>query len=209
MRQPPKAILRIALLSALVPALAACGSSSPVKTGAAAKQAKARRQERRGGQRESVPARYTCDGQGISPPLEWGAVPPDVRQLALFLVGIRPKAGERRRTPRCPSNGAVAGLSPSLHRLAAGQLPAGGACRRRQLVDHRYTLCPAKGTTVHYQFELYGVPGLRWSTLPHFSGLSLLSPASRRRSGPHPRERPRRLRRDLQPRVAPADWTWP
>jgi hypothetical protein len=120
---------------------------------------------------ERIPARYTCDGQGISPPLEWGAVPPNVRQLALFLVGFTPKPGIEKF--KVSIEWAVAGLSPSLHRLAPNQLPAGAHVGVAS-GGHRYTLCPAKGATVHYQFELYGVPA-SVSIPAHFSGLSLLS----------------------------------
>jgi phosphatidylethanolamine-binding protein (PEBP) family uncharacterized protein len=170
MRRQSKAILRTALLSALVAALAACGSSSPARTGTTATPANLDvKSPAMVGER--IPARYTCDGQGISPPLEWGAVPPNVRQLALFLVGYRPKSGKEKF--KVSVEWAVAGLSPSLHRLAPNQLPAGAHVGVAS-AGHRYTLCPAKGATVHYQFELYGVPA-SVSIPAHFSGLALLS----------------------------------
>ncbi len=31
-----------------------------------------------------IPARYTCDGQDVSPPLKWSRVPPGTRSLALI-----------------------------------------------------------------------------------------------------------------------------
>jgi Raf kinase inhibitor-like YbhB/YbcL family protein len=31
----------------------------------------------------SIPAKYTCDGQNVSPPLEWSGVPPAAKSLAL------------------------------------------------------------------------------------------------------------------------------
>lgn len=33
---------------------------------------------------ESIPPKYTCDGQDISPPLEWSAVPSGAKTLALI-----------------------------------------------------------------------------------------------------------------------------
>jgi len=33
----------------------------------------------------SIPARYTCDGENVSPPLEWGDVPPEAESLALIV----------------------------------------------------------------------------------------------------------------------------
>jgi phosphatidylethanolamine-binding protein (PEBP) family uncharacterized protein len=106
---------------------------------------------------ERISARYTCDGQNISPPLEWGAVPADVHQLAVFLVGFTPKPGSKEY--KLSVDWAVAGVNPGLHRLAAGQLPAGAYLASDKQGQHlAYSLCPAKGTSVHYQFELYGVP---------------------------------------------------
>jgi phosphatidylethanolamine-binding protein (PEBP) family uncharacterized protein len=167
--------LRTAFLSALVPALAACGSSLPAKTVATAKPptlAKPAKLDVKSAVMagERIPARYTCDGQGVSPPLEWGAVPLNVRQLALFLVGFRPKPGTKKY--KVSVEWAVAGLKPTLHRLDTGQLPAGAHVGVAS-GGSRYTLCPANGTTVHYQFELYGVPA-SVSIPAHFSGLSLL-----------------------------------
>ena len=34
---------------------------------------------------EKIPAKYTCDGPGINPPLVFGAVPPGARQLILIM----------------------------------------------------------------------------------------------------------------------------
>ncbi|HHH13049.1 MAG TPA: YbhB/YbcL family Raf kinase inhibitor-like protein, partial [Thiolapillus brandeum] len=33
----------------------------------------------------SIPARYTCDGEDISPPLQWSGVPEGARSLALVV----------------------------------------------------------------------------------------------------------------------------
>jgi Raf kinase inhibitor-like YbhB/YbcL family protein len=32
-----------------------------------------------------IPSKYTCDGENISPPLEWSAVPDDAKSLALIV----------------------------------------------------------------------------------------------------------------------------
>jgi Raf kinase inhibitor-like YbhB/YbcL family protein len=34
---------------------------------------------------EDIPARYTCDGRDVSPPLEWRGVPPNAKSLALIV----------------------------------------------------------------------------------------------------------------------------
>ena len=33
----------------------------------------------------SIPKRYTCDGENISPPLAWAGVPPGTKSLALVV----------------------------------------------------------------------------------------------------------------------------
>jgi Raf kinase inhibitor-like YbhB/YbcL family protein len=34
---------------------------------------------------DAIPARYTCDGEDVSPPLRWSDVPPDTRSFALVV----------------------------------------------------------------------------------------------------------------------------
>jgi hypothetical protein len=116
MRQPPKAISGVVLLWVL--AIAGCGSSgsstaksvpkialkSPAIVGA------------------SIPARYTCDGKDISPPLEWGAVPADTSSLVLLVVGLIPEAATK--TYKLSVEWAAAGLNPALHRLASSNCMA-------------------------------------------------------------------------------------
>jgi phosphatidylethanolamine-binding protein (PEBP) family uncharacterized protein len=120
----------------------------------------------------SLPVRYTCDGGDTSPPLEWGAMPPGTRELALLVIGLRPAGA---------SNGysvsiewAVAGLNPALHRIEAGTLPAGAHLGTTSAGGTRYSVCPPKGVRELYQFTLYTVPPT--VTIPQeFTGLSLLA----------------------------------
>src|SRR5580704_3087540 len=165
MRQRPIAITSVLLLSAL--ALAGCGGASSatdpvtkINVGSSAIVG------------NKLPARYTCDGQDISPPLEWGAVPANVKDLALFVVGFIPQRS--KNTYHLSVEWAVAGLSPALHKLAAGQLPPGAylgvTSNHRQ---RRYSICPKKGDLVHYQFELYGLPEAL-AVSRRFAGLPVL-----------------------------------
>jgi phosphatidylethanolamine-binding protein (PEBP) family uncharacterized protein len=105
----------------------------------------------------ALPARYTCDGSDVSPPISWGAVPPHTSQLALFLIAFTPQ--QRKGYYRVSVEWAVAGLNPALHGLSAGQLPPGAylgvaSDKKRQ----GYRICPRKGARVQYQFEVYAVP---------------------------------------------------
>lgn len=130
----------------------------------------------------SLPALYTCDGKNIPPPLEWGAVPADTRELALFLVGYTPVPSTREYSVAV--DWAVSGLNPALHRLAAGQLPRGAHVGIASDGKRRYSVCPKKGTDVHYQFEIYGLPA-SVKIPPSFAGLPVIaSLASRKSSNP-------------------------
>jgi phosphatidylethanolamine-binding protein (PEBP) family uncharacterized protein len=119
----------------------------------------------------TIPTRYTCDGSDISPPLEWGKVPVGTKSLVLFAVGLTPEPATS--TYELSVAWAVAGLNPALHKIAAGRLPAGTFLGVNSVGKQSYSLCPAKGPTVQYQFELYGLPESE-SVAPKFGGLSVV-----------------------------------
>jgi phosphatidylethanolamine-binding protein (PEBP) family uncharacterized protein len=119
----------------------------------------------------TLPARYTCAGEDVSPPVIWGAVPAGIRTLALFIIGIDPSARSGGYT--ISVEWAVAGINAALHKIAAGQLPPGAYLGRSADGKSRYSICPKKGTQKRYEFALYGVP----STIgigAKFEGLELL-----------------------------------
>lgn len=117
-----------------------------------------------------IPARYTCDGRDISPPLEWGTVPPGVGSLALFVVGLTPEPSTS--TDALSIEYAVAGINPALHRLAAGTLPR-GSYLGHGLHGLHYSICPTKGVQVEYEFELYGLSANE-RIAPDFGALQVL-----------------------------------
>lgn len=103
-----------------------------------------------------IPAAYTCDGKNVSPPLEWGAVPAGTGELALFVLGFTPSPSNPN-SYKASVEWAVAGVNPDLHKLAAGALPAGAHLGTNSDKKKGYSICPKKGTTKQYQFELYAV----------------------------------------------------
>jgi phosphatidylethanolamine-binding protein (PEBP) family uncharacterized protein len=150
MRGTPKAILGATLLSALT--LAGCGgtsSASSTKVATIPFHSPVTSPTR-------IAKRYTCDGQNISPPLEWGAVPASVHSLALFVIAFAPEPSTK--TVEVSINWAVGGLNPALHRLLPGRLPPGAFVGSTANGKKEYSICPVRGKTVHYAFELYGVP---------------------------------------------------
>jgi phosphatidylethanolamine-binding protein (PEBP) family uncharacterized protein len=119
----------------------------------------------------SIPARYTCDGAGASMPLEWGPVPATTRSLVLFVVGLTPEPSTN--TYKFSVEWALAGISPSLHRLVTGEIPPGAYPGVNSAGNTRYKICPARGVSAKYQFELYGLPGNE-KVAPRFGALTVI-----------------------------------
>jgi Raf kinase inhibitor-like YbhB/YbcL family protein len=107
----------------------------------------------------SIPSQYTCDGEDVSPPLQWSGVPAGTKELVLVirdpgaargtfvhwaLAGIRPS------TTGFPAGGVVGQVVPG--RNSFGKLGYGGPCP------------PAGDQPHHYVFTL--------SALANPSGLS-------------------------------------
>ncbi|SED80701.1 hypothetical protein SAMN05519104_4423 [Rhizobiales bacterium GAS188] len=36
----------------------------------------------------AIPRRFTCDGEDLSPPLDWSESPPETRSFVAILVGV-------------------------------------------------------------------------------------------------------------------------
>ncbi len=164
MRPSPRAFLCSLLVSAAM--LAGCGGSgSSTKLSNIVFRSAAI-------EGSSIPARYTCDGSNISPPLEWGKVPAGTGTLVLMLVGA--KVNPATRTAKLSVEWAVAGVNPALHRIAAGRLPPGAFVGEGTHGKRRYSVCPDKGKSEQYQFELYALPPTE-AVSPRFAGLPVLA----------------------------------
>jgi phosphatidylethanolamine-binding protein (PEBP) family uncharacterized protein len=103
---------------------------------------------------KTLPALYTCDGRNISPPLSWGTIPSGVGEVALFALGVHAVEGKTEVSIEW----ALAGLSPNLHHLRAGEIPHGAFLLTGTTGRRRYSLCPARGHTQRYQFALFALP---------------------------------------------------
>jgi phosphatidylethanolamine-binding protein (PEBP) family uncharacterized protein len=120
-------------------------------------------------QHGQLAARYTCAGKDISPPLTWGTVPPTVQELALFALEAPSQTGHPPAV-----DWAIAGVKPALHHINAGELPHGAFLLSNVTGNSKYSLCPPKGQTKHYQFTLYALPKGATAT-PALSGETLLA----------------------------------
>lgn len=74
---------------------------------------------------EPIPAKYTCDGEDISPPLNWSNVPPGTQSLALIVDD--PDAPDPKAPKRTWVHWVVYGIPPDTSGLAEGasELPIG------------------------------------------------------------------------------------
>jgi phosphatidylethanolamine-binding protein (PEBP) family uncharacterized protein len=101
---------------------------------------------------EPLPKAYSCDGAGISPPLEWKNVPANAAALVLLVVDLSAE-GE--------SGGIrwiVGDIDPGIHGVAAGRVPAGGVVGTDAEGNAAYgAVCPASGKESWVEFQLYAL----------------------------------------------------
>jgi hypothetical protein len=174
MRQPRAVISSTMLLVAF--AATGCGGSSTTKPALATAAARVVFTSS-AVVAHSLPARYTCDGKDIHPPLEWGAVPAGTRELLLLAVGLEPTGTGYYSSS---VQWALAGVKPGLHRLAAGEEPPGTLVGLDSSGNAAsYSVCPKKGVREQYEFILLAVP-TAIKVRPRFPALSALAGLTRR-----------------------------
>jgi len=97
-----------------------------------------------------IPRKYTCDGDGVSPPLAWTGLPANARALAIVVDD--PDAPRGTFT-----HWVVLDLEPTTTAIAEGQLPpiATQAANSAGTSGY-YGPCPPNGTH-HYRFTIYAL----------------------------------------------------
>ncbi len=103
----------------------------------------------------AIPPKYTCDGEGKSPPLSWSNLPAGTRSVAVVVDD-----------PDAPGHTFVhwvlfdvAPTTSSLGEGASGLLPAGTEQGRNGKGQAGWTPpCPPSGTH-HYHFKVYALDG--------------------------------------------------
>jgi Raf kinase inhibitor-like YbhB/YbcL family protein len=97
---------------------------------------------------ETIPERYTCDGDGISPPMSWSGMPRGARELALVV--------EDRDADRFV-HWTVLGIAAAQTKIAEGSVPAGAVETDNSFGEHGWGApCPPEGDGAHhYVFVLY------------------------------------------------------
>jgi Raf kinase inhibitor-like YbhB/YbcL family protein len=102
------------------------------------------------GEGGSIPARFSCEGDGQSPPLTWDGVPSGAKALALVVDD--PDAPRKTFV-----HWVVLDLPAGTTGLDAGGLPP-GAVQARNSAGHAsyFGPCPPSGTH-HYRFTVYAL----------------------------------------------------
>jgi phosphatidylethanolamine-binding protein (PEBP) family uncharacterized protein len=165
MRRPPRparttaSMSCVLLLAIALLGLAGCGGSGSGKQAAVALTSSAIA----GGE---IPARYTCDGANVAPPLRWGTVPSGTVEVALFAVGLSLSHTWNS------VEWAVAGVKPELHELRAGKLPPGAFLEEASNGRRDYSICPPKGRSQTYAFVIFALPPGVQAT-PQINGVNL------------------------------------
>jgi Raf kinase inhibitor-like YbhB/YbcL family protein len=98
-----------------------------------------------------IPARYTCSGDNVSPPLAWAGVPAGTVELALSVVD--------HGTGGAPFvHWAVTGLPATLTGIEEGELPEQAVEARNSSTEFGwYGPCPPAGETHSYVITLFAL----------------------------------------------------
>jgi Raf kinase inhibitor-like YbhB/YbcL family protein len=96
----------------------------------------------------TIPARFTCSGEGVSPPLRWSGVPTKARELTLLVED--PDAGNF-------VHWALLAIPPRVRAIAEGRPPSGAVEAKNGFGDRGWGgPCPPEGKGAHrYVFALY------------------------------------------------------
>jgi Raf kinase inhibitor-like YbhB/YbcL family protein len=120
-----------------------------------------------------IPARYTCTGADVSPPLRWSGVPSTARELALVIIDPDAPGGSF-------THWVLAGIPPNVDVLPAHLGLAGAVPGRNDFGKLLYRgPCPPPGKPHHYVFELLALgapsgltPGFRIAALKRLRPLA-------------------------------------
>jgi Raf kinase inhibitor-like YbhB/YbcL family protein len=150
-----RALVTVVLVAA---ALAGCGDDDTVEGPAPAAPDRIRLTSPAFASEAPIPRRFTCAGEGTSPPLRWTGVPADARSLALLL-----------EDPDAPGGTFVHwtlyGMAASTTGVGEGEVPPGAREGKNSFGDEGYGgPCPPEGDEPHrYAFALFALrsdPGL-------------------------------------------------
>ena len=96
-----------------------------------------------------IPARHACEGENLSPPLEWEEVHEDAAELALVMADFEGEGGIFHHW-------VVLGIDPDVRSMEAGKLPPGAVLARTTSDNASYIgPCPPPGERREYLLTLF------------------------------------------------------
>jgi Raf kinase inhibitor-like YbhB/YbcL family protein len=96
-----------------------------------------------------IPTRYSCEGENLSPPLEWGDVHDEVQEFALVMADFGAEGGIFHHW-------IVTGIPRGTRSIAAGKLPAGAVTALTTSGNPGYVgPCPPPGERHEYVLTLF------------------------------------------------------
>jgi Raf kinase inhibitor-like YbhB/YbcL family protein len=104
------------------------------------------------GENDTIPTEFTCDGEEVSPPLEWSDVPSDAKELALLVTDPDAPGGDF-------VHWTVYGIDPALRATTVDAVPERGKEGENGTGKAGYAgPCPPEGDDSHrYVFALYAL----------------------------------------------------
>jgi Raf kinase inhibitor-like YbhB/YbcL family protein len=108
-----------------------------------------------------IPVEYTCDGDGVSPPLSWGDIPDGTVSFALIMDDPDARAVVGKTFVHWVVYNIPARAQSMARAVPADQPLPGGAKQGTGTAGVGYRgPCPPKGSTHHYHFKLYALDSL-------------------------------------------------
>ena len=149
---PVRAVVAAPLVLGLLAGSAGCGGDDTGHEVAADAPATVRVTSPAFTDGDPVPARFTCDGEEVSPPLAWTASTADAAAWAVVVED--PDAPDGTFT-----HWVLLAAPVPTRSLAAGEVPGGAAQADNSAGTAGWTgPCPPSGTH-HYRFTVYGLSG--------------------------------------------------
>jgi Raf kinase inhibitor-like YbhB/YbcL family protein len=118
---------------------------------------------------DTIPQKYTCEGEGINPPLEFFDIPKAAKSLALIVED--PDAVSKKPW----IHWVLFNISPNVQFIKEGTKPGNSQEGVADSGENGYgAVCPPQGTGVHrYEFRLYALDE-KLDDMPEFTDKEML-----------------------------------
>ncbi|GAA3757914.1 hypothetical protein HDA32_001846 [Spinactinospora alkalitolerans] len=100
---------------------------------------------------ETIPQRYTCDGEGVSPSLRWSGLPDGTESIAVVVDALEAEGG-------ATVHWVVYGLDPENPEIPEGSVPQPGHQGENSFGEVGYEApCPTDDQEQEYRFTVYAL----------------------------------------------------